>query len=551
MTCPVIEAAQIRNVIWIDDLFPEKPLEERKKDARIFLAGCKECGSSIPLSFIDAQLWDEPIEIFKKTVADLLMKMPESELKKTLLEIEKHVDTQTEDDEDLNSQEIASVLNALCSLTKFSYQKWQNESKSVLSSSDIETLFLVDREFTREGLGEDAGDDILSQIVAEAPNSPCVMFTHKVNEEQSNDLWEQIAIKRANLKGHQFSVMSKRNLHGEPTNVQERFEHTLKVSLLRRFCEKQLRQLKQAMTQGLELALNDLSQLPIYALEKSVFSNSLEEGENEIGVMTRLLGIRQEIEIQNQISGDLLGWNHSLARIRAINEATPATSSNDVGFLREWRHRELFVPDNILNQTHQPIRCGDVFMKTNNVDGNKFVLLAHPCDIAVRKNGARVKKNGVLALLHESPPSTSRNQARYFVLKGIDLSGKDWFVDFVRSYTINLEVLDLAVFNKDGMVKWPTDEDCSKQLLPGWRKKYEKLLSSGTPTNNEPPKQFKLMQFPNDRGLPKLNNGNGQPWKYELKRSGNIRSPIAEAILSAFAAYASRAAIDHDFARER
>lgn len=138
---------------------------------------------------------------------------------------------------------------------------------------------------------------------------------------------------------------------------------------------------------------------------------------------------------------------------------------------------------------------------------------------------------------------------------------KDYKLDFMNSCPVVLDSLEWCVFNPDGVVRYNKDVTPGLALLNGWEKRLKKLKS--------------------DRNLNKCGGADQVPWPYRhlalktkgfksihlvsiekendvvkkgfflfnIKRVKRLRSPYADAALSAYLNYTGRPAFEHEFIR--
>jgi hypothetical protein len=217
-----------------------------------------------------------------------------------------------------------------------------------------------------------------------------------------------------------------------------------------------------------------------------------------------------------------------------------------VSVLHDWRHAEVFDEGEWINPVNSPLACGDVFLDT--ADNKKYVLLVQPCDVTVRGRGAdcgkRRRDDGILVNLSTGDRDEKPRES-IFRITGMETGDRPWLIDFQSAVTVDLRVLDLAVMNSGGMVEWTEHQPMPSALLPGWRARFEQRVAEATGGAAPTIRPLSL-------------SCSGETWKcdtttgssrYPLRRIGRIRSPYAEAILGSYAAFVSRAAFDHDFAK--
>ena len=121
----------------------------------------------------------------------------------------------------------------------------------------------------------------------------------------------------------------------------------------------------------------------------------------------------------------------------------------------------------------------DVFETDGYEKVRMFVLLAQPCDIALRPKGkSRSRDTAFLVPLTKlSDPVEAKNKD--FVLP-CKLEGRYWECDFARTSTVRLVILDLASFREDGRVRVDFDHAAPKNLFPSQNRIYEKSTATAS-----------------------------------------------------------------------
>ncbi len=547
----LLDTAGINQVIWIDDLFapPDEDkliIEIKTKIAELNAVKIKpqhqifndvdfEADPKIVENKIDETLYNNAGEL--SLIYDSIME-----------QLKEQNPDEAEPDEDLKPGQIKALLNALGIARTYSYREWKSKEKEVLSKCNENTLLLIDREFDKEGASPNAGEEILAIAIEQASLSNCIMLTHWVTPERTEDLRKKIASDPSNdIKIYQFSVMSKTELGPMPEDAEPHLANALRITLTHRFCSELASKSARVMKDSLEMAVTDLVNLSIYNLDQSIFENSLNEGASELDVVNRILFLRQRIATKEKFAND--PETHAklkkMREIRALQEimSPPGIDAESKSKLHEWRVSEVFESGDLVNQTYSPLKCGDIFV--NITTEKKFILLAQPCDISVRVDGKRNTEEAIFVRMVGEPTERTIPE-RYFEIEGMINDGQPWIFDFRRLAYVNLRVLDLAVLNNSGLVQITKDQEIPDALLPGWRVRLLKLQDNIRPRKT--PKHIRSLSlsknFPDSDCI--LDNNTR---KFHFQRTGRIRSPYAEAILGSLAAFQTRAAFDHDFTR--
>ena len=547
------KAAAIKRVVWVDDVFAEPPDEALLVAIQAKLKVLYDNGH-IPrhraLSDVNS---NAPEAIRNKQIEAVLAGMTDKlpRLLESLIKQANDCGLRAGPEEDLTPAQVVGLRDALHNVTACPYRVWKTERASILADADDKTLFLVDREFVKEGLGDELGDDIVAEIVAEAPNAHCIMFTHKVGPETADGLRAEIGKKVASVEAHQFGVMSKRGLGDGVSDVTLHFSRALRMALLCRFCCDMALETCAVMNAAALDAAHKMAAFSVESIDAAIFENSLREGASEFEVVDRILAVNQRVASQRALAKKN-DWFARLQRIRDVRALEPPDTNvaNNAAEprLHEWRIAEVLDEGAYINALHSPLRCGDIFCHVRNT--RRYVLLAQPCDLVVRGKlgedfGKRRRDEAELVLIEERDPGESKRETN-FVIGGVGAHGESWLVNFREAFSVNLRVLDLAVYRQDGRVLWQLEQKVPIHLLPGWQEKFrlmEEELGSGQDLDAMEPLSFA------DKDHDLCGVFADSSYSFPLERTGRIRSPYAEAIQASYAAFISRAALSHDFAR--
>lgn len=138
---------------------------------------------------------------------------------------------------------------------------------------------------------------------------------------------------------------------------------------------------------------------------------------------------------------------------------------------------------------------------------------------------------------------------------------KDYKLDFVNSCPVVLDSLEWCVFNKDGVVRYNKDVTPALALLNGWEKRLKKLKSDRSLNKcqgeDQVPWPYRHLAL-KTKGFKSIHQvsiekENGTVKKgfflFNIKRVKRLRSPYADAALSAYLNYTGRPAFEHEFIR--
>jgi len=547
----LLDTAGIDQVIWIDDLFAPPDEDKLLIEIKTKIAELDSFNLKPEHQIFDDVDFEADPKIIKKKIDDILYNNIDilSNIYDSIMQqLKEQNPDEAEPDEDLTPEQIKTLLKAIENHRTYSYRKWKAKEKEILSECNENTLILIDREFVNEGASPNAGDEVLATAIEHAPSSYCILLTHTVVPKKTEDLRKLIANNPDNdIKIHQFSVMSKREIGTMPEDAAPHLAGSLRINLTHRFCFDLANESATVMEDSLKAAVNDLINLSIYDLDQSIFENSLNEGASELEVANRILFLRQRIATKKNFANNS-EIHTKLKKMRDIRELQGSMTPPEVDTiskrkLHDWRISEVFESGDLVNKFHSPLKCGDLFLNTRT--GTKFILLAQPCDISVRAAGKRNTEEAVFVRMVSEPKDRTFPE-RYFEIRGMGADGQPWIFDFRRLAYVSLRVLDLAVANDSGLVQISIDQKIPDAILPGWRERLQKLQNSIQPRKT--PKHIQFLSLSNN--FPdsdcKIENNTR---KFHFQRIGRIRSPYAEAILGSLAAFQTRAAFDHDFAK--
>lgn len=568
-TSECLSAAGIKKVFWIDDFFATpswedlltqiiKQVETLKGNG---LASIDMASSKIDLSKSQGETEDACHEI--------LQGLSETELTAELQRLETLSGSravQVLPQPDLSPEEFEALQKALGGgLRKFSLREWTSSGAGELASISDDALFLIDKEFHREsgGLGGMDGTILLADVVEKTP-AFCILLTHTCTAAEQEQRRVAISAERPTLKPHLFSVLSKQQ--DSQLEIDQRFALAIRAAFTHKFNGKIAYTVSESIQDSAKTMAIELTKQPFVNLEQALFENANAEGVPEYDVVLRLFNVHQKHKL-NQVL-QLAAFQNQIEAARNFRKKTAKlalakTAETDMSFFREWRLKEIFLDGSGLNNLHAPIACGDVFQ--SELDPPKrYVLLAQPCDLMVRDNGKRRAEVGLLVQINEvsaSAAPTSEAAYRYFDIKGVLGSDKNWQVDFQSPFVTDLSVLDFASLNPDGKVELKRGQsEPLISLTKGWEKILKRAMERFFPSE-----QFgfgiSMEATPTLPTAPVLGMGkladeirarfDGERLYYPIRRVGRLDAGLATAILAAWATFHTRAALDHDFARAK
>lgn len=121
---------------------------------------------------------------------------------------------------------------------------------------------------------------------------------------------------------------------------------------------------------------------------------------------------------------------------------------------------ELYEPYDHINKNYLPLELGDVFERVGVNDAKQYILLAQPCDLMVRNDGKKrhpeLDRVPIAEIVCTDDQPAYSEELSYFD----ELPTKKWYVKLKRIHFVRLDVLDLCVFNQDGIAKFNNTKIC-------------------------------------------------------------------------------------------
>jgi hypothetical protein len=275
--------------------------------------------------------------------------------------------------------------------------------------------------------------------------------------------WQELA-KTHSVDPDRFIVIAKENLKSDPLQ----FARMLKLVSLSPDCKKMKFRVHQLLGEATSEAAKEVDAIDVFQFEHVVLRIAHDEGMWEPDMLFRLFQIFQRTHLRrtayaDQELADLTKRLRGVSHIPTDSEATPKPSA--------WKlqQQEMYEPGNHINTLHLPLEIGDIFVKSGSDPQKHYILLGQPCDLMVRPNGDRRPKVGqvLLAEIQKLESFTRYDESiPYF---GDDPANK-FYVRFKRIHSVPVQVLDLCIFNSDGVARLP--ELCPEKVHPAWHARH-------------------------------------------------------------------------------
>jgi hypothetical protein len=171
MIAQFLDAAGIAEVVWIDDYFAEMPVEEAADRIRRHLVVAKERRMAVTgILHLETLDLDGSIGAITEAIEAVFETLGRGDFLRMEEEMARLVgaSAETGGQPDLLPEEFASLQTAFGERLKpFSAGKWTSTGAVHYAGSNQTVLFLIDKEFHREGLGFD-GLQFLRDLVGRA-----------------------------------------------------------------------------------------------------------------------------------------------------------------------------------------------------------------------------------------------------------------------------------------------------------------------------------------------------------------------------------------------
>ncbi|MBI5765454.1 MAG: hypothetical protein HZA51_18250 [Planctomycetes bacterium] len=347
--------------------------------------------------------------------------------------------------------------------------EWTTQRDTILESAKTgRTLLLFDQDL-RDAQGSSTGGmTLIASVLAVADSASvmCGLLTHTVQMSNERDAWQTLANEH-HVDRDRFIVIAKENLRADPLQ----FARMLKLVALSPDCREMKRCIQQLLVDSVTVAAKEVADLDVFDFEHAVLRVANREGMWEPDMLFRLFEIFQRTELRRRAYDDT-ALDTVTQRLRKLsNIPTDSPSKSPVS---TWRlqQRELYDAGEQINKLHLPIEIGDVFVKTGGGTTKSYILLGQPCDLMVRPNGVR-SPDARCVLVGEvtQVEKTTRydEEIQYF---GDDASNK-YYVRFKRISAVPILVLDLCVFNADGVSRFVYE--CPDRVHPAWQQRHEAI----------------------------------------------------------------------------
>ncbi len=615
------------NIVWIDDHFNTSPEEV----ANLIISNYEVCSQ---YNFNDTSINEilnqysafkdlDTVDVFYESIKSDLISFLQTKAPVDLLRIKNIVLEQETASKSEHQKELSpKIIEQICNYLQIDKDKRLNFSNaySFISSTknDNDTLYMID--LSEGESNPEKGLDILIQLIRQKSKSTAFILTHNTSKQDERKT-EILYSDRPEFKNKiTFSVISKEKLYNESL-LDNSLKAALKKVTLRKNMVAILKKLEGHLQSVYSNTNNLLLDLTPEDIEKYIYEKGESEGVSELYVIERAFLSNTKYYIKDFFN--LSKHQPTLEKLRQLKHI-PIEIHEDFKIhpnLEYFRKLEIFNDSKVINNNFTAISCGDIFEIEINNKKEKFILLAQPCDIALRGlDGNRALKEGILAPLrvknikydnpninlieipkfiqqspeypidlyssyHTTYQQLKRSQKelsrtfkslnkalkknydlenKYIGLKEMKLDFKiddiQYYVNFTNAINVNLSILDLVAFNKEGYLSFENNQTISNHLTIAMQKRFEIIkdlfnkhfieLKTKKGSNRnfylQANKALQIALFLEITPEFKCRK-NKLSISWPVSRIGNIAEPYASEILKKYMYIMSRTAYDLDY----
>ena len=483
---------------------------------------------------IKEKFFTEDEDINKNTLKEIWEELEPSEQNEIILDINSSF---------VWDKEALALVRELFSediIDKKNPTKWEENKADILTELQTnKILFLFDKDWGagRETAGIEAIKDLLQTENIPEENLLCGLFTHTVTPSQEYSSRKELATQQG-IEADKFLVISKQ--HQADTFIVS-FRTTALIPTLLKFKDE----VKNSIVEATESVQDDISSLDIVDLEYIVLDKSINEGDWEPDILYRLHKNRhtKAFRVKMFANTAIQPKIEKMREIKGIGEQKKVIPTKET---KEIMKHEYY--DDKINEYNCPLKSGDIFEKGSK----KYILLAQPCDLMIRGHGKRAFDDyRCFVNLVEITEKESKYPLKYYSLD------KPLYVQFTQTYKVELDILDLCVYNNDGKILINLNEPKKTHNLKGISIRYEKIyekinktfnlwkdIASTTATEQPLKKQFFI---PNKQKVFSLSVNKGTKIiDFGLRRVSRLTKDQAQILLSEFLQYHGRPASEVD-----
>ena len=375
--------------------------------------------------------------------------------------------------------------------------QWDTERTTLLSviNDGERALILFDEELKFAGgrFEVDKGQDLIVEVkkMGLGDKVICTLLTGQTTTKEELVYRNKIVEHRKRQLKEELDINDFFPLAKERLDDAEVFADGIKKTLINRYIETIKQHTVRLIEESYREATNKINDFDTYDFENTILKSSVKDGVWEPHTIIRI----SDIIFENELKKRMVQTNY----VPHINGALKAAQRfSDVDFKvggniepystkRILRHQEIYEPGSLINALRKPLENGDIF----ELFDDQYILVPQACDMAVRKKegktGLRTAKVATLlkivkTLTPEDLRRKEKDSPHYFKdkypLQYFNRGTTDvGIVDFTDYLIVDIDFLDLCVFNEEGECKININRlECRKFLSKTWESRYDILI---------------------------------------------------------------------------
>lgn len=467
---------------------------------------------------------------------------------------------------ELSAEEVTKVCGILgvTAADRWPFEEHEEKLAALCAEGDGHVCYMIDLKASRGAVDDTTGLAVVATLHASGSKGTAFILTHEATvateAEQEEKLLKKLQQDDVEVP---LCVVSKTRLGPNDAGEYE-VEEALRIAIKRAGVRKNIYEVlisaRDVVQKSFDEAMRDLTRIAPEQFEKFAVEKAYTEGVSETHVIERAVTARLSQGIRELFGSDVKAQAvaRNLRRLRGIPLA--ASTMEPDKRLAAFHEAEVWEEGRFLNASFSQLACGDVFSTAGN-NPTLFVLIAAPCDIALRNTGKRGLETATLIPMRPLTANVEATESHYKL--PFSLKGKRWYCDLKETAPVRLATLDLATFRADGHVRVDHDQKKPDGLMDGQSEIYENRTATWLElagfskdvkhkVNGRYDEPLRLV-FAAPEGFNPVKDGtvkhsqNEQAIVWPLKRTGRIRMTYATALLNNYLGRMSRQAFEIDY----
>ena len=553
-------------VIWIDDHFADSPAVLGKMLA-LNLETTRECGFTELEQALQVMEIDEVqgVELSKEAVT-AATPARRAEMLAKYLEVEDA--REPGKTKELLAEDVQKVCDLLgiMEADRWSFESCMEKAVELCEAGDEHIVYVIDLKDSNGPPNDTTGLEVVKVLHDHHSKSTAFILTHEADNPTEAETEEKLlkALKADDVTDIPLCVISKDRLsrkEEDSEDIEEALRIAIKRAGVRRNIHEVMLQAKSVVQSSFDTAMEAFTRISPEQIEKYAVNKAYREGVSETHVIERAVTAHLSKGLRTLFATNARA-RQVAQRLRTLR-SIPLVGGDEVpdNRLADFHMAEVWETAQFVNTSFSQLACGDVFQVTPGKNKPRFVLLAPPCDIALRNDGTRVLKTAVFAPLVKVSAETPDGDSFYHL--PFKLDDKRLCCDLKHTAPVRLSTLDLATLRADGLVKVDHDQEKPDGLMDGQGEIYAERtemwqelsgLSKGAAKGTDKMHEEELqLVFAAPDAFNSIKSGKlvrskeAKAAVWPLVRSGRIRMPYASAILNRYASRLNRQAFEINY----